>query len=1406
MNTKDLNFSHIAPRNGSKEAAFEEFCCQIAEKTENIPPGSTFSRYRGAGGDGGVECVWRLPDGSEWGWQVKYIFDLNKAKPALDASIKTALVVHPKLTRYIICIPFDLTGPTGRKGKSETTRFAEYCATWGATAKSQGINLKIELTSASQLTSELLRIDPNGGRRRYWFDETILSDQWFERHLHEAEHSAGPRYTRQLNIETPTGELFEALGMTKEWQNVLSTKKRSLDRQLNNWTRVLQRVTKNALGEPSFPIELKQRGEEAASALANVISQHSILSDAPQSFADFGILNRTVQQAISQFEELSGELAADLNRVHGPSSSESVSFRQFQTEYNVSFPAANLDACRNIVKELSDYGVWLDGGVAEASISGVVLLHGEAGSGKTHVACDAALSRLRRGFRTVVLFGERFTASQEPWREIALLLGIDLGREALLEAMDSAGAASGGPLLLLIDGLNETRPRTYWSNHLAALVAQASRYKNIRVCITCRTTYLQQVLPTNFAAYEFKHRGFEGMEFEACRAFFSYYNLAPPVAPILQPEFSNPLFLRLMCEATQATGQEAMPAGWRGFNTLVNVLLRARNAAYARQFTLLPNTRFPERGLQEFVKAMLDRKQPFLSFEDAEQCIDAVLPHHHSSGSLIQWLVEEGLLIVDAMPADPITQPQEYVRIAFERLGEHLLASMFLDTCNGDPSGAFKTEGSLHFCVAGIDAIAEHAGLLEALSIQIPERFRKELVECLPTQIHREPIVKIAVQAYPWRDPEYLDDRACDLVYEALRYPDYAYTVFDALLSLACIPSSLDALWTHDELARQTMAQRDGFWCGYLHSQYTDRGPVSKLLRAAFVLEVFDLPEATVERWATMLLWFTAAADRRVRDTATKALVVVTEAMPHVWNILIRRFTEVDDEYVIERCFCAAYGTLLRNQAPEALRLVVASTYGSVFVDSKRFQNALIRDHARCILQLAEHVGVLPDAIHADSFMPPYQSDWPLAIPTDEQMARYENSYQTLPKLLASCTDDDFFIYTISRLYKYEDTISRIGMGRWIFSEVLRMGYSRESIVNYDKYTLWTYGGGRSREHWAERIGKKYQWIALARLAARLADHVTPKDDEWTPQAQVPALTYEDGRDTDPSIVQQISRSSAIANSWWQPVPYDFAKVAALSDADWTADHEDMPDSTRLIGEHVGRGGRKWLTLEEYPDWTSKSPDSINGEPYRHIWMHIRSYLVPREKADACWRWFKRQQFFGGWMLEGPEFNDGFIGEYPWATSFQLYPDRWHSRGQGNKYTIQHGLIPTTASIIASYEYDAYQDGSIIYHVPTRIFFESESLIWNRVNGYSLEDGRDRFLDPSIMERGPRALLVDMEYLQEFLQKNHMSIVWAILGEKQTINVRNYYRLTYSRAHILTDRGLKSSQPVVEHYAPTISS
>jgi hypothetical protein len=512
-------------------------------------------------------------------------------------------------------------------------------------------------------------------------------------------------------------------------------------------------------------------------------------------------------------------------------------------------------------------------------------------------------------------------------------------------------------------------------------------------------------------------------------------------------------------------------------------------------------------------------------------------------------------------------------------------------------------------------------------------------------------------------------------------------------------------------------------------------------------------------------------------------------------HTLIRQFSSVNDEYVVERCLCAAYGTLLRTRDADTERAVAAAAYAAVFADPLSFQNALIRDHARCIVELAAQDGVLPPGIDLATVRPPYQSEWPLTIPSEEDVERYQEARRDYPRLHTSCLDDDFFTYLLSRLGPYEHAVSRPEMGRWVLGHVIEtMGYGGEVLARYDGYMIHRYGGGRGRPGWAERIGKKYQWIALSRLAARLTDHVEPEKDCWEPEVRGTPLVYVGGRDIDPSLLADGRLPDRSGVVWWLPEGYDFAVANGAPDAEWAARHDDLPSSEHLL-QALERDGAQWQLLEGYPKWDARVQDEDEFTPYRLIWMQIRGYLVDESAAEAVFAWLSGKNFMGRWMPEGAEFHDGYAGEYPWAILFTMYPDSWHSRG-GRGEECPAPLTPVCNSLVSSYGEDSFQQGSITIHVPARDFFNGERLLWDGLSGYRAADGRLRFLDPSLTEPGPSALLVNREYLLAHLCRKRLALVWTVLGEKRVIgHGAEAPWLEFSRALMLDHDGrLRSSE------------
>src|SRR5690606_24067860 len=75
----------------------------------------------------------------------------------------------------------------------------------------------------------------------------------------------------------------------------------------------------------------------------------------------------------------------------------------------------------NVAKQLNEVERFLSR-FRTVSQGEVLLLIGDAGSGKTHLLCDLAKNQLHAGGPVVLLLGQRFTSTSTPWVQVAELL------------------------------------------------------------------------------------------------------------------------------------------------------------------------------------------------------------------------------------------------------------------------------------------------------------------------------------------------------------------------------------------------------------------------------------------------------------------------------------------------------------------------------------------------------------------------------------------------------------------------------------------------------------------------------------------------------------------------------------------------------------------------------------------------------------------------------------------------------------------------------------------------------------------------------------------------------------------------------------------------------------------------
>lgn len=1363
----EVDFSQIESRGGGKDTAFEELCSQLARKT--LPSAAKFERFRGAGGDGGVECLMTLDDDSQIGWQAKYVFDVEALIKQVSKSLETALTVHENLTKYVVCCPFDFTGETKRKGKSESTKFKEWADAAVAQAKVNGRNLTIEAWPEHRILELLNKYDVSGGIRIYFFTSVILSNDWFKRHLDGAVKIAGPRYTPKLDVQTDLSAWFAAFEVGEEWQTHLKLLIAACRHSIKELLARLE-TSRPIDTIPAWPTGLLSLGKDIASACEALIAKIQLLLESPTADGLFAFLEK-IRITVADLEKLENHLIDDLEAKYGKGVADSQRFRQKMAEYECCFPAGNLDSVRDMGRELTNLDYWLSSPAGYLAFVSVFVLSGAGGSGKTHGICQIALDRFAKGAYTCVVFGHQFGGQPDIWTRLTESLGLPLtlGKDSLLDALNAAGIASGTPLILCIDAVNETRPRDYWLQRYAALVHEIEQRSYLKLCITCRSSFLPVCLPMDGACRVVTHRGFLGMERQACDAFFGFYGLKPPLIPILQPELSNPLYLKLVCETLKLKGLSQLPLGWSGLSSVIRNFLSEKENKFSIEHQISSGAAIVSGSLFAIAEAIASSGEPALKWSEAQAIINIKKPQatHYP---VLEWLVYEDLLIEDG-PSQTDSVGSEYtLRPAFERFGDFLIADELLSKIKPeDLEKEAATDGKIERLCRDKKTIGLNTGVLLALSVLIPEvRHGTELPDLVASRSLHQALINITIQALPWRTPETFTPATQKLVIEAIAGNE-AWEAIDALLSVTTLPSPIDSHWIASLLKSRPLAKRDAFWCAYLKERFEQNGIVKRLIEASDNLTLEQLDDQIAGRWALVLLWFAAAADRRVKDCATRSAIAILRAKTTIILPLIEHFLSTDDDDLKERVLLCAYGALLISPEEQVLKATAESLLTAYKTAPKDFQNALIRDHIRCVAELASYHSVLSDKF--DPKLPSLKnaSEWPLELPSNEQIESWANPNSKLRLLLNSCLNDDFFNYSISCLNDWFHGMKKDASAHWILRHVVvTLGYERSGCEEYDERVTRESGGGRNKPTWAERIGKKYQWIALFRLASRMHDNLEREVSSWEPKSSEVPLILQDERKLDPSLTKTKLPDRTPSACWWIKSTVNLTSTRNLPFPNWLALKNDLPDLETLLTP-IAQDGQTWRLLYSNATWDDKPEEADYDTPYRYTWFHLRSFLVPKAMVTRAQRSLEGRNFFGDWLPKGAKWLHCFAGEYPWATVYDTALDHYHG-WDGSVRNSDLTLLPTSNEVIAEWEYDGSLPKSIYLSVPAREFFEESGLTWNGKDGFKARDGKSIFRDPHAAEGGASGLVADDENLIQCLDRLGYGLLWTLLGEKTILN------------------------------------
>ncbi len=1348
-----MNWRNIRVYNNSQNNAFEELVCQLVRQEKNNEY-KTFIR-KGTP-DGGVECFWRLQNGKEYAWQAKYVFDIDSVLKQADTSYKTALKSHLQMTLFVVAIPFDLPDHNyernGRKTKSALEKWEDKVAAWKSEAKKQNRNIEINLLNASELLGKLMRPE-NEGMRYYWFNNEEFTSIWFGNQLENTISDLGPRYSPEFNVQLEISKKFNYLRRTSNEYIRIQRVRRNfvkLGRNFANEVLRIDDILKHKQNELLVAIE--QTSEEL---LLNGYNEMQLLP------------LENIEKMLVRIEEISDVI---YNAV----------MEKLQKDFYNSEFYSRYTEFSNIIYEIKDL-------IKNELIllnNPIMLLYGEAGSGKSHLLADVCKKASEEGIPSVLILGDYFTSNVNPKEQIKQIFQCSLNYNNILGTLNAIGQSKGERIIFAIDALNEGEGSLIWPKYLNGIVTEMKRFPWIAFVVSIRSDNMDEIVPDDCKKNMVitRHAGFEDCVEEACDNFFKHYGINFSI-PILVEEFSNALYLKLFCETFENKRELAfLPSISDVFNGYLKYI--NKKLAKVDRFQYEESLNLVDLCVQKIALKMISENTYSLKYKDALQAINEGISLYYRQQSneyknFLDALIKENIFKCGTRYG----QEEKYVMFSYERMGDYFVLYYCLKEKNEEESLKHYINSTPYFENIFETNRFGKTNTINMLSILLPEVYGTELLYCCPEGPISGYIIKGFLKSLIWRKNRTVDQKIFNwLRDQSLKNEHLKLMVIDEILPLCSLSdSSFNSVFIHENfLVNEKTGKRDLWWNTHINECYERFNPFiyRRIITWSWGSHSNQkLNSESRKLLGIILAWFCTSNNRELRDGASKGLVCIYKDAPEEVIELFKMFEKVEDSYVTERLFATMYGTVVLCKDKKTIRSISDYVLKRIFEKEEIIPHILIRDYALGIVKYALTNNIYEEDRNkeiSESIEIPFRSKFPMRFPSQATIDKLEEKYKdnkafsyVLSSLDIGTGYGDFGRYIFKNTLNKFDNIADIDkFRRWMIKRILKLGFNPEL---HDKDIPGYFGrrGGKT-----ERIGKKYQWIAFYEIVARIADCYMLQP-EWGEQVATEYLKGADElgvRTFDPTLL--ISNTSI--EPYYQP-PRTWYCDYKLLDAE--SDNMEWLQQPLEFGKNLiefADNNKKWLALCSFPHWNEYRDEEEKEDsdvPKKTMYAQIDSFLLKKEDMQKWKKWNKDYPQESKSALQLLNFNGMFYKENYWNTHYEKMDSSFNDEGWRELIIDEEntGILyaNTSQRHIWEEEYDFSKQDTIAFDIPTKIIINGMELQDSDTVGEYLKEGKVVCFNPGITRLANHLLLIDKEMLTEWLKDNDLSILWLVTIEKR---------------------------------------
>lgn len=1298
-------------------------------------------------------------------------------------------------------------------------------------------NITIELVTDSAILDAVRKYPYLAN---YYFGVNTISFEWVVAHNEKSFCDLGERFNRDFNVETETSKRLSLFARDQSAVQYINDKKENLIRKIN---RIKDDTEQHSDYLEKVRSIVSAFEDVESETIGSAFEWHQYL----QSFIvdDLAKINSEISQKKNLLEKIRPTIEKGRSRVEHKDLEK---YNSIRSEIEILYELLDLPEILSLTADEN-----------RLITAKELFVTGNAGIGKSHLLAAECQSLMNNQQFAVLLLAGNCYSDLPVLDQLSQDCELKYSFDEFISILEMIGVEHHTCVLLCIDALNETANYRLWKTGLISLSQKIKKCTHVKLAVTYRMEYEKSVvqdalLSEDEDVYRIVHTGFASNGLKASKQFFDYYRIPFTLYEYFESEMENPLFLTLYCK-TYRNDEASLP-------TLYDRLVESANKnifpILEKRYKLIGFTEddnIVQSLVDEISTLVFDRKEKNILESDL-----ASIPFWTANDLPLRPFMS--LLAKENLVHTNLIAGNERYFFAYDQMNDYFFARSLFSHDMSDMS-IRKTlyEDILQVNDNNIVNLSNSDVFVICCAIYA-QKFGKEcidLIDELPEGFEKGYIVKSYIRSFIWRDKEYISSNVFLAV--AQKYKVSREDFWNVLVGNSIKRNHpLNSDFLHTLLMSFRLSERDYYWTKYINEIFYDES--NRLMQLVKMYSSGQSIQMSKEQARQLLIlcgWLLSSSNRMLRDYTSEAMIEILRNEFDLCIVILKAFEKVNDPYIIERLYGVVFGACCkRRRKGNTVYIALAEyVYSTIFDQEFIYPDILLRDYARLIIErfLWENPDYNGCIVH-EKIIPPYKSFPIEQIDEDYINKKYDGGLWQIKSSMSfegHGMYGDFGRYVFQSALKYFD-VDEDEMYKQAMSFIINdLGYTNE----LDKGNNY-WGYDRSETKKVERIGKKYQWIAMHNILARVSDQCdidtdyseTPKfEGPWEPFVRDfdPTLNFKLTKSDEIPIFDEISELKKATRD--EHLKVDVSNIDSVSE--WLESDgiffAEMPKALILsdsngtqwirLSNYICSGREQlkaerlltwsWLyayfvTEEQFEQFQVAATDRVDFSSSKGIGLDPQSYSVFNREypwSPSCDLLNKSSSVESGVVLNMSEekeveqevLNVEFLEQYLKsldADSNQVFSDQELNQHLFKKEIVRKPVLKQISEIIHASmnlvwesEYDASKDCTLSMNVPCPMLIEQLNLHQEDIDGLYYDSSKRIAAFDLKISQEESGVVIRKSLLDDFLQKNNLKLIWFVRASKELHDGKDLAILRYSDrsgAYFYNNTDISSTIYIVE--------